>query len=37
MGPFPWLTSDFGLITLTLIAVGLTIYLLYAMVHPEKF
>jgi|HubBroStandDraft_1064217.scaffolds.fasta_scaffold05076_2 K+-transporting ATPase KdpF subunit len=37
MGPIPWLAPNFGLITLTLVALGLTVYLLYAMIHPEKF
>jgi K+-transporting ATPase KdpF subunit len=37
MGPIPWLAPNLGLITLTLVALGLTIYLLYAMIHPEKF
>ncbi|MGA9840669.1 MAG: K(+)-transporting ATPase subunit F [Thermoplasmata archaeon] len=37
MGLFSWLAPNLGLITLTLVAIGLTVYLLYAMVHPEKF
>ncbi|MGA8303940.1 MAG: K(+)-transporting ATPase subunit F [Thermoplasmata archaeon] len=37
MGTLSSLASNFGLVTLTLIALGLTIYLLYAMIHPEKF
>ncbi len=37
MGPPPWLTQNLGLIVLTVLAVGLTIYLVYSMVHPERF
>ncbi len=37
MGPFSWLAQNLGLASLTLLAIGLTIYLLYAMIHPEKF
>jgi K+-transporting ATPase KdpF subunit len=37
MGPVTALTANLGLITLSLIAVALTIYLLYVMIHPERF
>jgi K+-transporting ATPase KdpF subunit len=37
MGPIYWLSQNLGLLSLTLIAIGLTVYLLYAMIHPEKF
>jgi K+-transporting ATPase KdpF subunit len=37
MGPLPWLAPNLGLISLTVIAIALIAYLLYAMVHPEKF
>ena len=37
MGPISWLAQNPGLTALTLIALGLTVYLLYAMIHPEKF
>jgi K+-transporting ATPase KdpF subunit len=31
------LLHNLGLISLTLIAVALTVYLLYVMIHPERF
>jgi K+-transporting ATPase KdpF subunit len=37
MGLFTALAQNLGLATLTLVAIGLTIYLLYVMVRPEKF
>lgn len=37
MGPLSWLAQNTGLITLTLLAVALTFYLLYAMIYPERF
>ncbi len=37
MGLVSSLADNLGLVTLTVLAVGLTIYLLYAMVHPERF
>ncbi|MGI0071952.1 MAG: K(+)-transporting ATPase subunit F [Thermoplasmata archaeon] len=37
MGPFFWLTQNLGLVALTLLALGLMAYLLYAMIHPESF
>jgi K+-transporting ATPase KdpF subunit len=37
MGLVAALADNLGLATLTLISIGLTIYLLYAMIHPEKF
>lgn len=37
MGPLTALAQNLGLVTLTLIAVGLTFYLLYAMIRPERF
>lgn len=32
-----WLAQHLGLTTLTLVAVALTLYLVYAMLHPEEF
>ena len=37
MGLLTALTQNLGLVSLSLIALGLTVYLLYVMVHPEKF
>ena len=37
MGLVAALAANLGLATLTLISVALTIYLLYVMIHPEKF
>ena len=37
MGPVSALAHNLGLVTLTLIAVALTIYLLWVMIHPERF
>ncbi|HYA57482.1 MAG TPA: K(+)-transporting ATPase subunit F [Thermoplasmata archaeon] len=37
MGAIDWITANFGLTVLTLLAVGLTAYLVYVMVHPERF
>ncbi|MGA8543112.1 MAG: K(+)-transporting ATPase subunit F [Thermoplasmata archaeon] len=37
MGPVAALAQNLGLVTLTAIAIGLGIYLLYVMIHPEKF
>jgi K+-transporting ATPase KdpF subunit len=37
MGPISALAQHFGLVSLTVIAIGLTVYLLYVMIHPEKF
>ena len=37
MGLFEALADNVGLATLTTIAVILTIYLAYSMVHPERF
>jgi K+-transporting ATPase KdpF subunit len=37
MGPISWLAENPGLTALTVVAVSLTVYLLYAMIHPEKF
>jgi len=37
MGLLAALAANLGLATLTLLSVALTIYLLYVMIHPEKF
>ena len=36
MGGAGWLASDLGLVTLTLIVSGLSAYLVYTMLHPER-
>lgn len=37
MGLVSALAQNLGLASLTAIAVALTLYLLYVMIHPEKF
>jgi len=37
MGPLGWLSQNLGLVSLTFICVGLTVYLVYCMIHPERF
>jgi K+-transporting ATPase KdpF subunit len=37
MGPFGWVVQHLGLTVLALVCVGLTVYLIYAMIHPEEF
>ncbi|MCI4338993.1 MAG: K(+)-transporting ATPase subunit F [Thermoplasmata archaeon] len=37
MGLVSALAQNLGLTSLTVIAVALTLYLLYVMIHPEKF
>ena len=37
MGSPDWLVQNLGLTLLTLLCVGLTLYLVYAMLHPEEF
>lgn len=37
MGLVAALAHNLGLLSLSLIALALTVYLLYVMVHPEKF
>jgi K+-transporting ATPase KdpF subunit len=37
MGSLDWVAHNLGLTALTLICVGLTVYLVYCMVHPERF
>jgi K+-transporting ATPase KdpF subunit len=37
MGLLEAVTQHLGLAVLTALAVGLTLYLIYSMVHPERF
>jgi K+-transporting ATPase KdpF subunit len=37
MGLASWLAQNPGLVTLSAIAVLLTVYLIYVMIHPERF
>jgi F subunit of K+-transporting ATPase (Potass_KdpF) len=37
MGPLDWVAENLGLTVLTLVCVGLTLYLVYTMIHPEEF
>ena len=37
MGPASWAAANLGLLTLTVLGVGLILYLVYTMIHPEKF
>jgi hypothetical protein len=36
MGAAAWAANDLGLVVLTLLVSGLTAYLVYTMVHPER-
>jgi K+-transporting ATPase KdpF subunit len=37
MGSLNWVVQNLGLVTLTLICVALTLYLVYCMIRPERF
>jgi K+-transporting ATPase KdpF subunit len=37
MGTLSWVAQNFGLTVLTVICLALTVYLVYAMIHPEEF
>jgi len=37
MGSLDWVAQNLGLTVLTLICVGLTFYLVYCMIRPERF
>jgi hypothetical protein len=37
MGPLSWVAQNLGLVALTGICVCLTVYLIYCMIHPERF
>jgi hypothetical protein len=32
-----WVAENLGLVVLTVICLALTFYLVYGMIHPEKF
>jgi hypothetical protein len=36
MNALPWVAHDLGLVTLTAIVSGLTAYLVYTMLYPER-
>ncbi len=37
MGALGWVEHNLGLTVLALVCLGLTFYLVYAMIHPEEF
>ncbi len=37
MGPLEAIAQNLGLATLTVLSVALTAYLVYSMLHPERF
>jgi hypothetical protein len=37
MGSLSWVVQHLGLVTLSVICVALTFYLIYCMIHPERF
>jgi len=37
MGSLDWVVQHLGLVTLSLLCLGLTFYLIYCMIHPERF
>ena len=37
MGPAPWLTQNLGLVALSALGIAMTAYLIYVMIHPERF
>lgn len=37
MGSLDWVVQNLGLLSLTVICAGLTFYLIYCMIHPERF
>jgi len=37
MGSLDWVVQNLGLLTLTLLCVSITFYLVYCMIHPERF
>jgi K+-transporting ATPase KdpF subunit len=37
MGPLLWVTDHLGLLVLSALATGLSIYLVYVMIRPERF
>jgi K+-transporting ATPase KdpF subunit len=36
MGLLSWIVNDLGLVVLTALVAGLTAYLVYAMLYPER-
>jgi hypothetical protein len=36
VGAAAWIANDLGLVVLTLLVSGLSAYLVYTMVHPER-
>ncbi len=36
MDVISWVSADLGLVVLTLLVAGLTAFLVWAMVHPER-
>ncbi len=37
MGALGWVEQNLGLTVLTVLSLGLTVYLVYVMLHPERF
>ncbi len=37
MGPLGWVGANLGLVVLTAVCAVLMLYLIYSMVHPERF
>jgi len=37
MGSVEWVVQHLGLVMLSVICLGLTFYLIYCMIHPERF
>jgi len=37
MGSLGWVVQHLGLVTLSVICLVLTFYLIYCMIHPERF
>ncbi len=37
MGAFGWVEQNLGLTVLTVLSLGLTVYLVYVMLRPERF
>jgi len=37
MGSLSWLADNLGLTVLTVLAVALSLYLIYVMIRPERF
>jgi K+-transporting ATPase KdpF subunit len=37
MGSLTWVQANLGLVAMTAVSLALTLYLVYAMLHPERF